>query len=79
MAIEDDHLPPIERFCEAYAKGADALGLAVTGTDEMLAELDRLRLHRVLRSLARCAEWAYPDKAVTILVAKAETIRRSLG
>ena len=79
MANEVDHLPTIERFCEAYAKGADAFGLAVTGTDEMLAELDRLRLHRVLRSLARSAEWAYPDKAVTILVAKAETIRRSLG
>ncbi len=79
MANEVDRRPTIERFCEAYVKGADAFGLAVTGTDEMLAELDRLRLHRVLRSLARSAEWAYPDSAVTKLVAKAETIRRGLG
>jgi aminoglycoside phosphotransferase (APT) family kinase protein len=79
MANEVDRRPTIERFCEAYAKAADAFGLAVTGINEMLAELDPLRLHRVLRSLARSAEWAYPDSAVTILVAKAETIRRGLG
>jgi aminoglycoside phosphotransferase (APT) family kinase protein len=79
MANEVDRRPTIERFCEAYAKGAAAFGLAVTGTDEMLAELGPLRLHRVLRSLARSAEWAYPDSAVTTLVAKAETIRRGLG
>jgi aminoglycoside phosphotransferase (APT) family kinase protein len=79
MANEVDDRPTIERFCEAYAKGAGAFGLAVTGTGAMLAELDRLRLHRVLRSLARSAEWAYPDSAVTILVAKAETIRRGMG
>ncbi len=79
MANEVDDRPTIERLCEAYAKGADASGLTVTWTDEMLAELDRLRLHRVLRSLARSAEWAYSDSAVTILVDKAETIRRGLG
>jgi len=78
MANEVDHRPTIERFCEAYVRGADAFGLAVTGTDEMLAELDRLRLHRVLRSLARAAEWAYPDSAVTKLVAKAESIRNGM-
>ncbi len=76
---EVDHRPTIERFCEAYAEGADAFGLEVTCSDELLAELDRLRLHRVLRSLARSAEWAYPDSAVTILVDKAETIRRGLA
>jgi len=58
--------------------GADPFGLAVTGTDEILAELDRLRLHRVLRSLARAEKWAYPDSAVTKLVAKAETIRNGM-
>jgi len=79
MANEVDHRPTIERFCEAYAEGADAFGLEVTCSDELLAELDRLRLHRVLRSLARSAEWAYPDSAVTILVDKAETIRRGLA
>ena len=79
MANEVDCRPTIERFCEAYAKGADAFGISVSWTDEMLAELDRLRLHRVLRSLARSAEWAYPDSAVTVLVAKAEAIRGGLG
>jgi aminoglycoside phosphotransferase (APT) family kinase protein len=78
MANEVDHRPTIERFCEAYVMGADAFGLAVTGTDEILAELDRLRLHRVLRSLARAEKWAYPDSAVTKLVAKAETIRNGM-
>jgi hypothetical protein len=75
LANEVDHRPTIERFCEAYAEEAGASGLPVPGTDEMLADLDRLRLHRVLRSLARSAEWAYPDDAVTRLVVKAETIR----
>ncbi len=79
LANEVDRRPTIERLCEAYAKEADAFGLAVPGTDEMLAELDRLRLHRALRSLARSAEWAYSDRAVSKLVAKAETIRRGLG
>jgi aminoglycoside phosphotransferase (APT) family kinase protein len=78
MANEVDHRPTIERFCEAYATAARASGLAVTWTGEMLAELDRLRLHRALRSLARSAEWAYPESAVTILVGKAETIRRGM-
>jgi hypothetical protein len=44
----------------------------------MLAEVCCLRFHRVLRSLARSAEWAYPDSAVATLVAKAERIRRGL-
>jgi aminoglycoside phosphotransferase (APT) family kinase protein len=79
MANEVGRRPTIARFCEAYAKEADAFGLAVTASDELLAELDRLRLHRVLRSLARSAEWAYPDSAVIRLVAQAETIRRDLG
>jgi Ser/Thr protein kinase RdoA (MazF antagonist) len=79
LANEVDRRATVQRFCQAYAEGADAFGLAVTGTDEMLAELDRLCLHRVLRSLARSAEWAYPDSAVTRLVAKAETIRQGLG
>jgi aminoglycoside phosphotransferase (APT) family kinase protein len=79
MANELDRRPAIERLCEAYAEGADAWGLAVGETDERLAELDRLRLHRVLRSLARSAEWAYPDSAVTVLVAKAEAIRCGLS
>ena len=79
LANRVDRRATIERFCQAYAEGAGAFGLAVAGTDEMLAELDRLCLHRVLRSLARSTEWAYPDSAVTKLVAKAEAIRRGLG
>lgn len=79
MANEVDHRPMIERFCEAYAHSAGTAGLPVPGAGEMLAELDRLRLHRVLRSLARSVEWAYPDGAVTTLVAKAERIRHGLG
>jgi hypothetical protein len=79
MANEVDHGPTIERFCEAYAAAAHAAGLAVTCTREMAAEVGPLRLHRVLRSLARSAEWAYPDSAVTKLVTKAEMIRRDLG
>jgi aminoglycoside phosphotransferase (APT) family kinase protein len=68
----------IKLLCEAYAEGATAAGLAVTGTDEMLEDLGPLRFHRVLRSLARSAEWAYPDTAVAVLVAQAETIRHGL-
>jgi hypothetical protein len=78
MANEVDDRPTIERFCDAYAEGAGAFGLAVSWTDELFADLDRLRLHRVLRSLARSAQWAYPDSAVTILVEKAERIRRGV-
>jgi aminoglycoside phosphotransferase (APT) family kinase protein len=78
LANEVDDRPTIESFCQAYAEGTDTSGLAVPRTGEMLVELDRLRLHRVLRSLARSAEWAYPDDAVTTLVAKAEAIRRGL-
>lgn len=76
LANEVDHRPTIERFCQAYAEETDPAGLTVRVTAEMLVELDRLRLHRVLRSLARSAEWAYPDDAVATLVAKAEAIRR---
>jgi hypothetical protein len=32
MANEVDRRPTIERFCEAYAKGAGDFGLAVAGT-----------------------------------------------
>jgi aminoglycoside phosphotransferase (APT) family kinase protein len=79
IANEVDRRPVIERFCEAYAKGARAAGLPVPEAGEMLAGLDPLRLHRVLRSLARSVQWAYPDSAVTTLVAKAERIRYGLG
>jgi aminoglycoside phosphotransferase (APT) family kinase protein len=79
LANEVDQGPTIELFCKAYVKAADVFGLAVAGPDEMLANVDRLRLHRVLRSLARSTEWVYPDSAVGRLVEKAEMIRRSLG
>jgi aminoglycoside phosphotransferase (APT) family kinase protein len=79
LANEVDRRPVIERFCEAYATSAGAAGLAVPEASEMLAKLDRLRLHRVLRSLARSVEWAYPDSAVSKLVAKAERVRHELG
>lgn len=78
LANEVDHRPTIDRFCQAYVETAGSFGLAVPRTGEMLVELDGLRLHRVLRSLARSAEWAYPDDAVTTLVVKAEAIRRGL-
>jgi hypothetical protein len=79
LANEVDRRPVMERFCEAYANSAGAAGLAVPEAGEMLVELDRLRLHRVLRSLARSQEWAYPDSAVSKLVAKAESVRHELG
>jgi hypothetical protein len=71
--------PAIEQLCESYAAEAATFGLAVTGTDDMFEELERLRLHKALRSLARSAEWEYPGDTVTKIVAKAETIRRGLG
>jgi aminoglycoside phosphotransferase (APT) family kinase protein len=71
--------PLIERLCEAYAEGAAAFGLPVSGTLEMREELEGLRLHRVLRSIARSTDWAYPNSAVNMLVAKAATIRRGAG
>jgi aminoglycoside phosphotransferase (APT) family kinase protein len=78
LANEVDHRPTIERFYQAYAEAAGTFDLEVARTGEMLVELDCLRLHRVLRSLARSAEWAYPDDAVTTLVVKAEAIRGGL-
>jgi aminoglycoside phosphotransferase (APT) family kinase protein len=69
----------IEKLCESYIEQAAALGVSVPGTDDMLEDLERLRLHKTLRSLARSAEWAYPGETVTKLVAKAETIRHRVG
>jgi aminoglycoside phosphotransferase (APT) family kinase protein len=71
--------PLIELLCASYAEAAAAFGLSTMPTDEMVVELARLRLHKVLRSLARSAEWAYSDRAVTTLVTMAETIRREVG
>jgi len=72
-------LPTIEQLCKAYVDAAAAVGLAVTGMEKMRMEIERLRLHRVLRSLARSAEWGYPDSAVAVLVAKAEEVRRGMS
>jgi aminoglycoside phosphotransferase (APT) family kinase protein len=70
--------PTVERLCEAYVAQTADLRHAVTGTDEMPKELERLRLHKTLRSLAHSAEWAYPADTVARIVAKAEAIRRAL-
>ena len=71
--------PACERLCASYAEEAAASGVSVMGIGEMLEELERLRLHKVLRSLARSGEWSYSDRAVTRLVTTAETIRGGLA
>lgn len=71
--------PMVERLCTAYVEGAETLGLAVTGTAEMPEALERLRLHKALRSLARSAEWSYSIDMVTKIVTKVEKIRHGLG
>jgi aminoglycoside phosphotransferase (APT) family kinase protein len=60
------------KMCESYAGAATACGLAAIRTDEMLEQIEGLRLHKALRSLARSAEWAYRAHTVTRLVVKAE-------
>jgi aminoglycoside phosphotransferase (APT) family kinase protein len=69
----------IEHLCDSYAGDARAAGFEVMDTEEVLAEIERLRLHKTLRSLARSTEWAYPDDVVADLVTTAQTIRRGLG
>lgn len=67
--------PLIEQLCESYVAAA---GVSGWNAAEMTAELDRLRLHKALRSLGRSAEWAYSEKVVTKLVNRAERLRRCL-
>lgn len=69
--------PAVELLCRSYAAGS--AGLTVAGIDDMLVAIERLRLHKALRSLARSAEWAYPEETVTKLVSKAERIRGGLS
>jgi aminoglycoside phosphotransferase (APT) family kinase protein len=69
----------ITLLCESYLEEAAASGPMGLQTDAMLEEIERLRLHKALRSLARSAEWAYPQDTVTNIVAKAERIRHDLG
>jgi aminoglycoside phosphotransferase (APT) family kinase protein len=68
-----------ERLCQAYAAEAAGAGLPVPGTARMLEEIERLRLHKVLRSLARSATWAYPVETVTKLVTRAEALARNVA
>jgi len=68
----------VGEMCRAYGQGLTAAGQPVPDTTEMVEDIERLRLHKVLRSLARSAEWAYPYETVTKLVTQAEAIRRSL-
>jgi aminoglycoside phosphotransferase (APT) family kinase protein len=66
----------VERLCESYA---DEAGLQVFEIDQMLAQLDRLRLHKALRSLARSFDWDYPPETVAKLVTRIQRIRNRLG
>ena len=68
-----------ERLCQAYAAEAAGAGLPVPGTARMLEEIERLRLHKVLRSLARSAARAYPVETVTKLVTRAEALARNVA
>lgn len=70
--------PSIKLLCEAYLETAPS-HLTGTRTDDMLEGIERLRLHKALRSLARSGEWGYPEQTVTAIVAKAEKIRHDLG
>lgn len=69
----------VEQLCAAYVREAVGTGAAAAPAGEMLVALERLRLHKVLRSLARSADWAYSYETVTKLVAKAELVRPGAG
>src|SRR6266536_591721 len=69
----------IERMWDSYVAAAAPFGLTVFQPDELFEEIEGLRLHKTLRSLARSADWDYPGDMVTKLVAKAEMIGRGLG
>jgi aminoglycoside phosphotransferase (APT) family kinase protein len=71
--------PSIRLLCQSYLDGSVASSLTGSRVDAMLEEIERLRLHKTLRSLARSAEWAYPEDTVANIVAKAEKIRHDLG
>ena len=71
--------PSIDLLCESYLDETDDGGHADRRAGEVLEGIERLRLHKALRSLARSAEWAYPEDTVTKIVAKAEKIRHDLG
>jgi hypothetical protein len=71
--------PWVERMWESYVAAAAASGLVVVQPDRMFEEIEGLRLHKALRSLARSADWDYPGDMVTKIVAKAEMIERGLG
>ncbi len=65
-----------EQLCVSYAAAA---GLQNFSADHMLRELNQLRMHKALRSLARSFEWNYPEATVAKLVARLERIRNHLG
>jgi hypothetical protein len=69
----------VVKMCRAYGQELAAAGHPVPDTTEMVEDINRLRLHKVLRSLARSGEWAYPIETVTKRLAQAEAIRRSLS
>jgi len=69
----------VEQLCQSYLEETSAFGLTGLGIQAMLEEIERLRLHKTLRSLARSSEWSYPLDTVSGIVAKAEKIRHGLG
>jgi len=69
----------IEQLCNAYLAEAAAAGGVATTTDEMLEDIDRLRMHKALRSLARSLQWDYSADVVAKLVARVERLRDGLG
>lgn len=65
----------VEQLCESYA---DEAGLQAADIDQMAVVLDRLRLHKALRSLARSLDWDYPYETVAKLVARVQRTRNRL-
>jgi hypothetical protein len=58
----------VPAVCEAYVAAAGNV------PNRMRADLQGLRLHKALRSLARSADWDYPEDVVTKLVMKVESL-----
>ena len=69
----------VGEMCRAYGEELAAAGQPVPDSTQMVEDIDRLRLHKVLRSLARSEQWAYSSETVTKRVAQAEVVRRSLA
>src|SRR5262249_6567808 len=66
--------PTLERFLDAYRRGASASGLALTPQGEMKSVVDCFRLHMTMNSLSQAVLKGYKERDVAKLLAIAERL-----